>query len=133
MIGEIKINDVVKIFGDRDEEKVTALNGVSFTVPAGSFVSLIGPSGCGKTTLLRCIAGLEKVSSGSIEVDGQVVTEPGDDRGFAFQQANLFPWLTIRDNISFGLKARKIYKDKKDSVDEFIELTGLKGFENAYP
>jgi ABC-type nitrate/sulfonate/bicarbonate transport system ATPase subunit len=133
MIGEIKINDVVKIFGDRDEEKVTALNGVNFTVPAGSFVSLIGPSGCGKTTLLRCIAGLEKVSSGSIEVDGQVVTEPGDDRGFAFQQANLFPWLTIRDNISFGLKARKIYKDKKDSVDEFIELTGLKGFENAYP
>ncbi len=132
MNGKININGVTKIFGNRDEQ-VIALNNVDFEIPAGSFVSLIGPSGCGKTTLLRCIAGLETPTSGSISVDGTKVTKPGSDRGFAFQQANLFPWLTIRENIAFGLKARKIYKQHQADVDEFIELVGLKGFENSYP
>ncbi len=132
MNGKININGVTKIFGRRDEQ-VIALNNVDFEIPAGSFVSLIGPSGCGKTTLLRCIAGLETPTSGSISVDGTKVTKPGSDRGFAFQQANLFPWLTIRENIAFGLKARKIYKQRQADVDEFIELVGLKGFENSYP
>ncbi len=132
MNGKININGVTKIFGNRDEQ-VIALNNVDFEIPAGSFVSLIGPSGCGKTTLLRCIAGLETPTSGSISVDGTKVTKPGSDRGFAFQQANLFPWLTIRENIAFGLKVRKIYKQRQADVDEFIELVGLKGFENSYP
>lgn len=82
--GEIKINGVTKIFGGEGEEQVTALNGVDFTIPAGSFVSLIGPSGCGKTTLLRCIAGLETPTAGDVAVDGVKVTKPGSDRGFAF-------------------------------------------------
>lgn len=133
MIGQININDVTKVFGSKDEEKVFALNKVNFEIPAGSFVSLIGPSGCGKTTLLRCIAGLEKTTDGEILVDGERVTSPGRDRGFAFQQANLFPWLTIRENIAFGLKVGHIYKERKADVDNFIELVGLKGFENSYP
>lgn len=132
MNGKININGVTKVFGKRDEQ-VIALNNVDFEIPAGSFVSLIGPSGCGKTTLLRCIAGLETPTSGNISVDGTKVTKPGSDRGFAFQQANLFPWLTIRENIAFGLKARKIFKQQQSDVDEFIELVGLKGFENSYP
>ncbi len=132
MNGKININGVTKVFGKKDEQ-VIALNNVDFEIPAGSFVSLIGPSGCGKTTLLRCIAGLETPTSGSISVDGTKVTKPGSDRGFAFQQANLFPWLTIRENIAFGLKARKIFKQRQSDVDEFIELVGLKGFENSYP
>lgn len=132
MNGKININGVTKVFGKKDEQ-VIALNNVDFEIPAGSFVSLIGPSGCGKTTLLRCIAGLETPTSGSISVDGTKVTKPGSDRGFAFQQANLFPWLTIRENIAFGLKARKIFKQHQSDVDEFIELVGLKGFENSYP
>ncbi len=132
MNGKININGVTKVFGKKDEQ-VIALNNVDFEIPAGSFVSLIGPSGCGKTTLLRCIAGLETPTSGSICVDGTKVTKPGSDRGFAFQQANLFPWLTIRENIAFGLKARKIFKQHQSDVDEFIELVGLKGFENSYP
>lgn len=132
MYGEVRINNVSKIFESRDET-VIALNGVDFTIPAGSFVSLIGPSGCGKTTLLRCIAGLEKPTTGTIEVDGNVVKGPGVDRGFAFQQANLFPWLSIRDNVAFGLKARNEIKENLKSVDEFIEMVGLKEFENAYP
>ena len=112
MSGEIKISNVSKIFNQGETEEVTALNGVDFTIPAGSFVSLIGPSGCGKTTLLRCIAGLETPTSGEVSVDGSKITKPGSDRGFAFQQANLFPWLTIRDNVAFGLRARHIYKDR---------------------
>ena len=133
MSGEIKISNVTKIFNQGEAEEVTALNGVDFTIPAGSFVSLIGPSGCGKTTLLRCIAGLESPTSGEVSVDGTKITKPGSDRGFAFQQANLFPWLTIRDNIAFGLRARHIYKERKKDVDEFINLVGLKGFEKSYP
>lgn len=132
MEGQIKINDVTKIFGS-GEGAVTALNRVNFEIPAGSFVSLIGPSGCGKTTLLRCVAGLDHPTEGTIEIDGEVVKEPGYDKGFAFQQANLFPWLSIRENIAFGLKARKIYKGNEKLVDDFLELVGLKGFENAYP
>jgi sulfonate transport system ATP-binding protein len=132
MVGWVKIENVKKEFG-ADEEKVVALNGVDFYIPAGSFVSLIGPSGCGKTTLLRCIAGLETPTAGRILVDNEQVKKPGSDRGFAFQQANLFPWLTIRDNISFGLRARKIYRERKSDVDEFISLVGLNGFEKSYP
>lgn len=132
MEGEVTIKNAYKVFAAKNES-VTALNGVDFQIPAGSFVSLIGPSGCGKTTLLRCIAGLESLTEGQIEVDGKTVTRPGSDRGVAFQQANLFPWLTIKENISFGLKARKVFKSNKATVEEFIELVGLKGFENSYP
>ncbi|MBO7583279.1 MAG: ABC transporter ATP-binding protein [Treponema sp.] len=133
MSGEINLLDITKIFNQGTGEEVTALNGVHFTIPAGSFVSLIGPSGCGKTTLLRCIAGLETPTSGEVLVDGEKVTKPGSDRGLAFQQANLFPWLTIWDNIAFGLRARHIYKDKKDEVEKFIKLVGLEGFEKSFP
>ncbi len=133
MSGEIKLSNITKIFNQGEAEEVTALKGVDFTIPAGSFVSLIGPSGCGKTTLLRCIAGLETPTSGEVSVDGTKITKPGSDRGFAFQQANLFPWLTIRDNVAFGLRARHIYKNRKADVDEFIKLVGLQGFEKSFP
>ena len=133
MSGEIKLSNITKIFNQGEAEEVTALNGVDFTIPAGSFVSLIGPSGCGKTTLLRCIAGLETPTSGEVLVDETKITKPGSDRGFAFQQANLFPWLTIRDNIAFGLRARHIYKERKEDVDKFIKLVGLEGFEKSFP
>ena len=142
MAGKIEIKNVTKIFVDQTKKensasakKVVALNNVNLLIPEGSFVSLIGPSGCGKTTLLRCIAGLEHSTEGEILVDGKKVTKPGIDRGFAFQQANLFPWLTIRENISFGLRARRLFKTKaqKKEVDDFIELVGLSGFEKSYP
>ena len=133
MSGEIRLLDINKTFNEGTPEEVVALNGVHFTIPAGSFVSLIGPSGCGKTTLLRCIAGLETPTSGEVFIDDVKVSKPGSDRGFAFQQANLFPWLNIRDNIAFGLKARHIYKEQKDEVDKFIELVGLKGCEKSFP
>ncbi|MGN0736966.1 ABC transporter ATP-binding protein [Treponema porcinum] len=133
MSGRIQIENLSKVFGENESEKVVALDGVTAEIPEGSFVSLIGPSGCGKTTLLRCIAGLEVPTSGTVTVDGEKVTKTGSDRGFAFQQANLFPWLSIKDNISFGLRARGIYKQRKGDVQKFINLVGLSGFEKSYP
>lgn len=133
MSGKIQIENLSKVFGENESEKVVALDGITAEIPEGSFISLIGPSGCGKTTLLRCIAGLETPTDGTVIVDGEKVTKPRSDRGFAFQQANLFPWLSIKDNISFGLRARSIYRQRKDDVQKFINLVGLKGFEKSYP
>ena len=133
MVGEIKIENVSKSFVNADGTIVNALNEVNFTVKAGSFISLTGPSGCGKTTLLRAVAGLNLADKGVVYLDGEPVTKPGHERGFAFQQAHLYPWLSIEKNISFGLKARGIYKKKKEDVRKYIEMVGLKGFENSYP
>ena len=133
MSGKIQIENLSKVFGENESKKVVALDGITAEIPEGSFVSLIGPSGCGKTTLLRCIAGLETPTDGTVTVDGEKVTKPGSDRGFAFRQANLFPWLSIKDNISFGLRARGIYRQRKDDVQKFINLVGLKGFEKSFP
>lgn len=133
MVGEIRIENVSKHFVNPDGSKLSALNGVNLTVKPGSFVSLIGPSGCGKTTLLRAISGLNIADEGAIYLDDELITKPSYERGFAFQQANLFPWLTIKQNIAFGLKARGIYKEEKAEVDRYIELVGLKGFEKSYP
>ena len=133
MVGKIDIKNVSKSFINPDKTKVTALNDITLSIEPGSFVSLIGPSGCGKTTLLRAISGLSLADGGEICVDDIPVQGPGADRGFAFQQSNLYPWLTIRQNIAFGLKARGIYKEKQKDVDEYIEMVNLKGFENSYP
>ena len=121
MVGQIRIDNVQKKFINPDGSEVVALNDLSFTVKPGSFVSLIGPSGCGKTTLLRAIAGLNLPDRGGIYLDGEKITKAGADRGYAFQQANLFPWLNIRNNMAFGLKARGEYKEKKENVDQFLK------------
>ena len=133
MVGNIRIENVTKQFENPDGSRVVALGGIDLNVDAGSFISLIGPSGCGKTTLLRAIAGLNPPDSGSIYLDGAPVTRAGADRGYAFQQANLFPWLTVYQNIAFGLKARGTYRTEKSEIDKMIEQVGLKGFEKSYP
>ena len=131
MVGSISISGVSKHFINPTGERITALDNVSLEIPSGSFVSLIGPSG--KSTLLRLISGLIPMDEGELTLDGVPVTAPGADRGFMFQEHTLFPWLSIYDNIAFGLRARGIYKQEKDRVDEFIEMVGLKGFEHSYP
>lgn len=135
MVGNISIQNVRKEFVNQDstQENIVALNDFSLDIQSGEFLSLIGPSGCGKSTLLRMIGGLDRASSGTIYLDGKKITKPDSDRGFAFQGSNLFPWLTVEENISFGLKARHIYKKHKKDVQDFIDLTGLKGFEKSYP
>lgn len=133
MVGEIKIQGIRKVFHQADGQEVHALNGVDLDIAPGEFISLIGPSGCGKSTLLRLLAGLDRPTAGSIYLDGDLVTKPKYDRGLVFQDPTLFPWLNIRDNIAFGLKARKIYKAQKDSVAEYIDMVGLTGFEKSFP
>ncbi len=133
MVGRVEIKDVSKSFVNPDKSIVKALNKVNLSVEPGSFVTLIGPSGCGKTTLLRAISGLSIADEGDIFIDEELVVKPGADRGFAFQQSNLYPWLTIEQNIAFGLKAMGVYKEKKEDVQKYIELVNLKGFEKSYP
>lgn len=133
MVGCIDLKHIDKRFSNAEGEAVEALADVSLSVRPGSFVSLIGPSGCGKSTMLRLISGLDFPSAGDVLLDGQPVTAPGADRGFMFQEHNLFPWLTIYENVAFGLKARKIYDDNRDKVDAMLELVGLQDFGKSYP
>ncbi|ELZ60473.1 ABC transporter-related protein [Haloferax sp. ATCC BAA-645] len=115
-------------------ESTNALDDVSFSVPEGEFCCVVGPSGCGKTTLLRAIAGLDDVDSGSILVDGDPVAEPSLDRGMVFQEYALFPWRTVRGNIRFGLDRPACEcADCEARVRELVGLVGLEGFEDAYP
>jgi len=102
-------------------------------IKAGEFITLIGPSGCGKSTFLRTVAGLTTADSGRITLDGSEIDKPGYDRGLVFQDPTLFPWLTVYENVAFGLKTRKIFKEKKDDITHFIKLVGLEGFEKSYP
>ena len=133
MVGGIEITGVNKTFTNPQGQTVTALAEVNLQVRPGSFVSLIGPSGCGKSTLLRLIAGLIAPDTGTLTLDGETISQPSSDRGFVFQEHTLFPWMNIYDNIAFGLRARKIYKQDKARVGEFIALVGLEGFEKYYP
>jgi NitT/TauT family transport system ATP-binding protein len=113
-----------------------AVDDVSLSVHDGEFVSIIGPSGCGKTTLLNMIAGLQLPTSGSLLLDGKPITGPGADRGVIFQDYGVFPWLTVKDNIAFGLtlRANRVPAAERDQIaNRYIELMGLSGFESAYP
>ncbi|MDE2239900.1 MAG: ABC transporter ATP-binding protein, partial [Rhodospirillales bacterium] len=122
----IAIERATKRFGN-----VAALDEISLTVEDGSFVTILGASGCGKSTLLNMVAGLEAPSSGQITLDGTPITKPGPDRVVVFQRAGLYPWLSLRDNIAFGLKMRG--KVEWREVDRVIELIGLRGFETHRP
>ncbi|NLK94219.1 MAG: ABC transporter ATP-binding protein [Clostridiales bacterium] len=133
MVGAISVQGAGKTFSNADGSKLVALNDLNLEIKPGEFISLIGPSGCGKSTLLRAIAGLNVVDKGAIFLDGEKIKKPSYERGFVFQEANLFPWLTIRNNIAFGLKARGVYKERKGDVDEFIKLVGLEEFEKSFP
>ena len=131
--GSIGIKNVYRTYLDANGNEVEALNNININIEPGEFISLIGPSGCGKTTLMRLIAGLDTPQQGTLELDGEKINGTNYERGFVFQQANLFPWQTVEKNISAGLKARKVYKEQKDEVAHYIEIAGLKGFEKSYP
>jgi NitT/TauT family transport system ATP-binding protein len=130
---EIDVNSVTIVF-ESPKGQIIAADRVSFQVSGGEFVCLLGPSGCGKSTVLNAIAGFETPCEGHVSVTGHLVTSPGPDRGMVFQQPNLFPWKTVRQNIAFG--PRMLGKDQKDSVaiaDMLIEMVGLVRFADAYP
>lgn len=131
--GLISINNINRTYTDANGNETEALKNINIEISPGEFISMIGPSGCGKTTLLRLIAGLDQAQSGDIYLDERKISGTHYERGYVFQHANLFPWENVEDNISAGLKARRIYKEKKKEVADFIELAGLNGFEKAYP
>lgn len=114
------------------KQEVTVLSDINLTIHPGEFFCIIGGSGCGKSTLLKMIAGLETASTGLISIDGRPIEGPGLDRGMVFQEHRLLPWLTVRQNIDFGLR-ESIKRGRAAIVDEHIELVGLAGFEDAYP
>jgi ABC-type nitrate/sulfonate/bicarbonate transport system ATPase subunit len=129
----IKISGVNRVYYDTTGKATVALQDVDLDIRKGEFITFIGPSGCGKTTLLRLIAGLDSPQSGVVSIEGQPIEKPGYERGFVFQQAALFPWKTVEENIAIGLKARKVFKEKKLYIKDYIDLIGLTGFEKAYP
>jgi NitT/TauT family transport system ATP-binding protein len=114
--------------------RFTALRDVSLRIEGGKFLSIVGASGCGKTTLLRIVDGLVKPTRGQVWADGRLVTEPGPDRGFVFQQDALFPWRTVLDNIVFGLEVQgKPRRAARARADDLVRLVGLTGFEQHFP
>ncbi|MDR0676757.1 MAG: ABC transporter ATP-binding protein [Elusimicrobiota bacterium] len=129
----IDIKHINRFYIDTNGNKTEALKNVSLKIRRGEFISFIGASGCGKTTLLRLIAGLDKPQSGSLLIENKTIENPSFERGYVFQQSTLFPWKSVEDNIAIGLKARKIYKHKKDEIKKYIDMIGLNGFEKAYP
>ena len=113
---------------------VEALRGADLLVPRGEFICLLGASGCGKSTLLRIVAGFEPASAGRVSVAGKPVTGPGPNRGMVFQDYGLFPWLSVRDNVGFGPKARGLPRAEVARIaDRFVETVGLTRFADAYP
>jgi NitT/TauT family transport system ATP-binding protein len=127
--------DVSKTYFDTvEKDHVVALQGLSLSVRANEFVSVIGPSGCGKSTFLRIVAGLDRPTSGEIQVSGNKVTGPGADRGMVFQEYALLPWKTTEANIEFGLRLKGMDKAQRQQITQrFVDLVGLTGFEKKYP
>jgi NitT/TauT family transport system ATP-binding protein len=134
-VSKLAIENVSRIFpGVRRGAPTRALEPTNLAVADNDFVTILGPSGCGKSTLLRLIAGLDRPSSGRILLDGTRVSEPGADRGMVFQSYTLFPWLTVADNVAFGLREKGVGREERSAVvKEWLGRIGLTGFEHHYP
>ncbi len=133
-MGRISITSVTKRF-ETGACVVTALNDVNLDVQDKDIITLVGASGCGKSTLLNLIAGFETPTAGQVLVDGQPVKGPGPDRGVVFQQTALFPWLSVEDNIAFGLtlRANRGKADREQVVERMLHRTGLSAFRERHP
>jgi len=130
----IQVENVSKTFRTSDEDKVSALENISLDVRHGEFVTVVGPSGCGKSTLIKLIAGLVSLSAGRIICQGEEVRGLNTKVGYVPQESKLFPWLTVEDNVAFGLDSKSYSKEERDErVHHFIRLAGLSGFEKRYP
>lgn len=134
-MSKLAIRSVGKLFpASRGAQPTRALVPTTLDIADNDFITILGPSGCGKSTLLRIVAGLEVASEGEVLLDGQPVRGPGADRGMVFQSYTLFPWLTIAENIAFGLREKGISeKQRLDIARRWAEQVGLKGFDSHYP
>jgi len=130
----IRLEGVGKTFAQRGGAGYTALDDIAFEIGKGEFVSILGPSGCGKSTLLNLVAGLERADQGSVEANGKEVTSPGPDRIVVFQDHALYPWLTVLENVAFGLKQKGIKKkERRERAMEQIRAVHLGKFADRYP
>jgi len=130
----IQVDAVSKLFRTPSEGTIGALQDVSLTIPYGEFITVVGPSGCGKSTLLKLVAGFSLPSSGRILYQGEEVRGLNTKVGYVPQESKLFPWLTVEENVGFGLDSKRYPREKRDhQVRHFINLAGLAGFEKYYP
>jgi NitT/TauT family transport system ATP-binding protein len=134
-VSKLLIESVSRVFPPvRGGAPTCALEPVDLAVNDNDFVTILGPSGCGKSTLLRMVAGLDRPTSGRIILDGREVTAPGADRGMVFQSYTLFPWLTVADNVAFGLREKGVPAAQRAAVvREWLARLELTGFEQHYP
>lgn len=128
----VDVRDVSHRF-DLGGQMLPVLDRVSLRLEPGELVALLGPSGCGKSTLLRLVAGLEAPTIGTIQADGETITRPDPSRVVMFQDPTLYPWRTVRANVSLGLEARGLLRQQGHRVDEALQLVGLTRFATAYP
>jgi NitT/TauT family transport system ATP-binding protein len=128
----LDVQGLGKTFKSRNEE-VVALEDLNFQVHRREFICVIGPSGCGKSTLVRTIAGLETHTHGKLLLDGKPIAGPGPDRGMVFQAYTLFPWLTVRKNVMFGLQMTGQRRTAENESLQWLDLVGLSDFADAYP
>ena len=130
----IQVENVSKLFRTPSEGTISALQSISLNVPHGEFITVVGPSGCGKSTLLKLIAGFSPPSSGRILCQNEEVRGLNTKVGYVPQESKLFPWLTVEQNVGFGLDSRRYPREKREhQVQQFIKLAGLAGFEKYYP
>ena len=134
-MSKLSIEAVSRTFpGVRGGTPTQALQPTTITVADNDFITILGPSGCGKSTLLRIVAGLDTPTTGQVLLDGAVVTGPGADRGMVFQSYTLFPWLSVRQNICFGLREKGMPQAQQDEIAaHYVARVGLAGFEHHYP
>ncbi len=132
---KLAVENLSKSYLIRDSQQLTVLQDINLEIFPREFICLVGASGCGKSTLLNIIAGLTPPSSGAVLVDGRSVTgKPGSDRGMVFQGYTLYPWLTVAQNIAFGLQFQHMSKaDRRDKVGYFLNVVGLEKFAHSYP
>ena len=128
----IQVRDCWKSFPGKSGEMIHVLERVNLDVHEGEFLCIVGPSGCGKSTLLNIIGGFIKETQGEVRVDGGPVLGPDPKRIFVFQENGVFPWLTVEENVGFGLMSRPA-AEREERVRHYIGMVGLKGFEKAYP
>ena len=130
---KLKVEDLTKKF-DTPKGDILALNNINFQIHRREFVSVIGPSGCGKTTLIRILAGLDFPTSGNVFLEGRRMEGPGAERGMVFQDYTLFPWLSVKKNVMFGLEIKGLGKlNAEAEAMEWLEIVGLAKFADAYP
>ena len=131
----IEVKNINKSFISKKNEQLSVLKDINLTIDDGELVCLLGPSGCGKTTLLRLIAGLDQPTSGEIIANGEKVVEPSGDRAVIFQQYSLFPWLTVLQNVTFGLEmTNKGSKEENiETAERYLTRVGLIDFKDSYP